>query len=70
MLSYYDSAQDASMKTNSKELILQPTSAVSYTAKDCCFLIKLFEREDRSEVTVDDWYLTAESERYSIDVFL
>lgn len=43
-------------------MILQPTSAVSYTAKDGCFLIKHIELDDRSEVTPDDWLLLADSE--------
>jgi hypothetical protein len=59
---YYENANDAKFKSNGKEMILQANSAVSYTAKQCCLLIKHIERDDRSEVTPDDWLLLADSE--------
>jgi hypothetical protein len=62
LLSYYDNVHDSESKTNGKHFQLQPLSAVSYTAREFLFLLKVTEQDDRSDVGPDDWYLMAESE--------
>ena len=60
-LEYYDNEN----LHNGKEAVLSGDSLLSYTSKDCCFVIKGLKNCDGTNA--DDWNLMAEDERSSLE---